>query len=68
MTDITLPVQGMTCDGCVASVEMALKRQLGVTAAKASLADKSVTITFDAAKITADICTGAIQRAGFEVG
>jgi copper chaperone len=67
MNTITIPVEGMTCGGCVKSVERALGHQPGVSAAKASLEAKSVTVSFDPAHASPESLATTIRRAGFSV-
>jgi len=67
MEKIIIPVEGMTCGGCVKSIERALLTQSGVTAAQASLEAKNVTVDFDAATIGKAQLESAIQKAGFTV-
>ncbi len=68
MTQILIPVEGMTCGGCVKSVERALGNQPGVANAKASLENKNVTVDFDGTAISKTQLESAIQKAGFEIG
>jgi copper chaperone len=65
MNQIVLPVQGMTCGGCVKSVERAVLRQPGVTSASASLAQGSVTVDYEPAKIDPARLKAAIEAAGY---
>ncbi len=67
MTHIIIPVEGMTCGGCVKSVERALSAQAGVHSAKASLDQKNVVVDFDAVTTNQAQLEQAIQKAGFEV-
>ena len=67
MDKIVFPVTGMTCNGCVASVERALAKQSGVQAAKASLERAEVNVTFDPAAITPDRLKDTVRKAGFTV-
>lgn len=67
MTNIIIPVDGMTCGGCVKSVERALGNQPGVSSAKASLEQKNVVVEFDAGAISQANLEQAIQKAGFTV-
>lgn len=65
METIIIGVDGMTCGGCVASVEGAIGRVPGVKRVKADLAKKEATVegdTIDRAAIAA-----AVEDAGFEV-
>ncbi len=68
---ITLPVMGMTCANCVASVERNTKKVDGITAANVNFASEKVTFTYDPAlvkpqAVTADVIA-RIERAGYEV-
>lgn len=65
METIVIGVDGMTCGGCVASVEGAIGRIPGVKRVKADLQKKEATVegeTLDRARIAA-----AVEDAGFEV-
>lgn len=64
---IDIAVDGMTCGGCVKSVERALSHQAGVSAAKASLEAKRVTVEFDAAQTNQAQLENTIRKAGFTV-
>ena len=68
---LTLPVLGMTCANCVASVERNAKKVTGVTDAVVNFASEKVTVSYDPAQIdskqvTADLIT-RVQRAGYEI-
>ncbi|MSO96970.1 MAG: heavy-metal-associated domain-containing protein [Rhodospirillaceae bacterium] len=67
MNKIVIPVEGMTCGGCVKSVERTLIHQAGVSTAKASMEDKRVTVEFDASAINQAQLEQAIRKAGFTV-
>lgn len=67
MDNIQIPVEGMTCGGCVKSVERALSAQTGVSSAKASLEGKNVDVAFDAAATSRAQLEQAIRKAGFTV-
>ncbi|SFZ76879.1 heavy-metal-associated domain-containing protein [Chitinimonas taiwanensis] len=60
-------IEGMSCGGCVASVERALRAQAGVQQVAVSLADKQAKVAFDAAQMDATRLRAAIEAAGFEV-
>ena len=68
---LTLPVLGMTCANCVASVERNSKKVEGVTDAVVNFASEKVTVSYDPAlqdakTLTADVIA-RIQRAGYDV-
>jgi copper chaperone len=67
MSHIVISVDGMTCGGCVKSIERALSQQAGVQRAKASLEHKNVAVEFDASAISQAQLRQAIINAGFEV-
>lgn len=68
---VTLPVVGMTCANCVASVERNAKKVEGVTNASVNFASEKVTVTYDPAK--SDLKTVAsgvierVERAGYNI-
>ncbi len=68
---VTLPVVGMTCANCVASVERNSKKVEGVTDAAVNYASEKVTVVFDPSIANAQAVTsGVIQRvkaAGYDV-
>ncbi len=68
---LTLPVIGMTCANCVASVERNAKKVEGVTDAAVNFASEKVTVTYDPEKIgAAAVTAGVIERvhkAGYEI-
>ena len=64
---IELRVEGMSCDGCVSSVEKALRRLDGVIEASADLDAEQATVTIDPATIGRDTLAQAIEDAGFDV-
>ena len=68
---LTLPVIGMTCANCVASVERNSKKVEGVTEAVVNFASEKVTVTYDPSvkdskSVTGDVIA-RIQRAGYDV-
>jgi copper chaperone len=66
MESKTLNVKGMTCGGCVSSVERVLKAIPGVSAVAVSLADGKVRVEYDGAPAAAQF-SKAIEDAGFEI-
>jgi P-type Cu+ transporter len=48
---LTLPITGMTCANCVATVERNLKKLDGVQSAVVNLSSERATVDFDAAKL-----------------
>lgn len=64
---VTLPITGMTCANCVATVERNLKKLDGVESANVNLASERASIEYDSAKLGQDEIVARIQRAGYDV-
>ncbi|MHC4446021.1 MAG: heavy-metal-associated domain-containing protein, partial [Planctomycetota bacterium] len=64
---ITMPVIGMTCANCVASVERNTKKVEGVKEAVANFSTEKVTVTYDPARATPQTMIDRIARAGYQV-
>lgn len=64
MSQMTLKVEGMSCNHCKAAVEKALKNVAGVEAAEVDLAKKEVVVTGAAPR---EALVEAIEDAGYEV-
>lgn len=67
MEKISLKVTGMTCGGCVKSIQNALIEQSGISSASADLESAMVEVEFDSAQIAEAAIKGAIEAAGFDV-
>lgn len=67
MESITLKVQGMTCGGCVASVERVLRGLDGVAKVGVSLERGEAAVEFDRARVSVEDLRGAIEDAGYDV-
>ncbi len=67
MDHIEIKIDGMTCGGCVTSVQKALNSRDGVSEAIATLDTGIVAIDFDSAVIKQAALESAIQDAGFDV-
>jgi Cu+-exporting ATPase len=64
---ITLPITGMTCANCVATVERNLKKVSGVETALVNLSSERATVEFNPELATLDDLIGRVQRAGYGV-
>lgn len=64
---LTLPVTGMTCANCVATVERGLKKQTGVQAAVVNLASERATVTFDPLSVGLPDLVARVERAGYGI-
>ena len=67
MTTATIKVEGMTCGGCVKSIENALNEQSGIQKVAADLDAGTVAVDFDDNVIQITAIEQAIERAGFDV-
>ncbi len=66
-TEITLPIDGMTCASCVRRVEKALTKVDGVAEASVNLATERAKVAFDPVKVSVDLLTATIEKAGYHV-
>jgi Cu+-exporting ATPase len=64
---LTLPVTGMTCANCVATVERNLKKLDGVSTAVVNLSSERATIEFDTAKLGLTELIARVNRAGYGI-
>ena len=64
---LTLPITGMTCANCVATVERNLKKLDGVQSAVVNLSSERATVDFDASKLGLTDFIARIDRAGYGV-
>ncbi len=64
---ITLPITGMTCANCVATVERNLKKVAGVDFANVNLSSERATVSFDPHLVSLDELVGRVQHAGYDV-
>ncbi len=67
MQTITIPVAGMSCGGCVASVQKAVGRLGGVAEAKAELQPGQVTVRFDPSVVSLPAIVESVEDAGYSV-
>jgi Cu+-exporting ATPase len=63
---IDIPVAGMTCAACQASVQRVLQRQPGVLDAAVNLMMKNAAVTYDPAVIRPEALVEAIRDTGYE--
>lgn len=63
---MTLAVEDMHCGGCLRSVERAAMRVPGVATARASLAAKRLTVTYNPGEVGEADVMAALERVGFD--
>lgn len=64
---LTLPITGMTCANCVATVERNLKKLDGVASAVVNLSSERATLEFDTVKLGLPAIIARVERAGYGV-
>jgi Cu+-exporting ATPase len=64
---LTLPITGMTCANCVATVERNLKKVDGVASAVVNLSSERATVEFDPSLTGLPDLIGRVERAGYGV-
>jgi len=62
---IELQVEGMTCQGCVRSIETKLSGVKGVEYAHVNLGAGKATVEFDDAIVNVENLIGAVEQIGF---
>ena len=67
MQTVTMKVKGMTCGGCVASVERVLRALEGVDNADVSLERGEATVQYAPERVDVAKFRAAIEDAGFDV-
>ena len=65
--EVTLPIEGMTCAGCVAHVEKALKELPGVEKARVNLATAQAYVQYQPGQLGIDTLVEAVRNAGYAV-
>jgi len=62
-----LPVQGMTCANCAATIERTVKKLSGIRSASVNFATEELTVEYDTSSLSlADILSSA-QSAGYDI-
>jgi len=64
---IVLPITGMTCANCVATIERNLKKLDGVSTAVVNLSSERATVEFDPTKLALDDIIHRVNRAGYGI-
>ena len=64
---LTLPITGMTCANCVATVERGLKKQAGVETAVVNLSSERATVTYDPLAVGLPALVARVERAGYGI-
>ncbi len=64
---VILPITGMTCANCVATVERNLKKEKGVTVANVNLSSERATVEYDPTISPLDTLIARVNKAGYGV-
>ncbi|UCH81098.1 MAG: heavy-metal-associated domain-containing protein [Nitrospiraceae bacterium] len=65
MAEVTIKIDGMSCQHCVTAVKKAVDAVDGVSSSNVEVG--SAVVSFDESKTNSDAITGAIQAAGYKV-
>jgi copper ion binding protein len=68
MTNITVPVEGMSCGACAAQVRKKLKAIEGVRNVHVNLEQRNASIEFESGKVAPEQLTAAINELGYKAG
>lgn len=64
---VILPIKGMTCANCVATIERNLKKLPGVENAAVNLASERATVEYDPGQLGLDQIIGKVEKVGYGV-
>src|SRR5450756_2724649 len=64
---ITLPVTGMTCANCSATIERNVRKLPGVNVANVNLASEKLTVTYDPAQLDEHGIIARVERIGYGI-
>ncbi|MBE7549788.1 MAG: copper-translocating P-type ATPase [Anaerolineales bacterium] len=64
---LTMPVLGMTCANCVATVERSAKKAEGVSDAVVNFGSEKLTVTYDPAVASPQAVVERVEKAGYQV-
>lgn len=64
----TVPIEGMTCNACVASIKKKLKSLDGLEEVDVSLEHRNATVFYEEGDITAQQVQDAINELGYKAG
>ncbi len=64
---VTLPITGMTCANCVATIERNLKKLEGVAGANVNLSTERASVEYDPDKVNQEQIVAKIRHAGYDV-
>lgn len=65
---VIIPIEGMSCVACAASVKKALTSLGGVSKVEVSLADRNARVRFDSTRVSPDRLVAAVNALGYRAG
>lgn len=68
LTKTTIPIEGMTCNACVANIKKGLKDIDGLEKVEVSLQDRNATVFYEEGAVTPRQIQNAIDRIGYKAG
>jgi copper chaperone CopZ len=68
MKTVVMPVEGMSCSACAASVKKALTSIDGVANVEVNLAERNARVRFDPSKLSPDRLVAAVNGLGYQAG
>lgn len=67
MIDVTLNVDGMSCEHCVNAITKSLLSLDGIKDVKVNLNNKTVFVKYDSTKISLDSIKNDIEQQGYDI-
>ena len=64
---ITLPITGMHCEGCAATITQGLTEMVGILAANVSIATEQAAVTYNPSALDEEMIVDKIRSLGFDV-
>jgi Cu+-exporting ATPase len=64
---ITLPITGMHCEGCAATITQNLEEMVGIFTANVSIATEQAAVTFNSSDLSEEVIVDKIRSLGFDV-
>jgi copper chaperone CopZ len=68
LTTVVIPVEGMVCFACAATVKRAVRSLDGVVDVEVSIEKRTAKVTFAAGRLSAERIAAAISAAGYKAG
>ena len=66
ISEVTIPIQGMTCGSCEHHIETEVKRKEGIVEINADHEKASAYVKYDSSKISLDELVAAINETGYK--